>query len=207
MEAHPQAKAREKEPGAGRAPAAFAWGSPEAVLAMTAGIAKGDERAFDRFYAVFFDRLHRYLLYRSGGWEEGVRDALQETMLRVIRHMRPFREGADLWNWLRRIASSALVDQVRKERRRPLPLLRIPESGAAVASDEDPDAALEEILSGCLDALAPEQRALIEGKYFEGSSVAALALQAGVTEKAVESKLARIRKKLKAMILERLDDE
>jgi RNA polymerase sigma factor (sigma-70 family) len=206
MDALPRAESKSPEPGLGRASVVCALGSPDEVLAVTSAIAKGDERAFDRFYAAFFDRLHRYLLLRSGGREEAVRDALQEAMLRVIRYMKPFPDNGALWNWLRRIAASALIDQVRKEQKLPRALTRTPDALEAKPGDEDPDAVLERILSDCLAALSTEERGLVEGKYFEGRSHDAMAIEAGVSPKAVESRLSRIRKKLRSMILERLKD-
>jgi DNA-directed RNA polymerase specialized sigma24 family protein len=42
---------------------------------------------------------------------------------------------------------------------------------------------------------------LIEGKYLEGQTVKELSAQAGLSEKAVESKLLRLRRQLRECIL------
>ena len=73
------------------------------ISGLTRAIQRGDPAAFAQFYGVYFPRLYRYLLVSSGGWEEGVQEALQESMIRVVRHMKPFAAEADLWNWMRRI--------------------------------------------------------------------------------------------------------
>jgi RNA polymerase sigma-70 factor (ECF subfamily) len=172
---------------------------------MTAGIARGDKGAFSRFYEIWFDPLHRYLLVVSGGREEIVADALQDTMMRVIRNARPFDRRDAFWNWLRRVARTALIDQVRKSRKKgaPIPLDAL-ESTAEAEPSEDPTEELKGHLADCLDSIEPGERRLVEGKYYEGKSHAVLAEELDVSSKAIESRLARIRRKLKGMIVERL---
>ena len=183
-------------------------GAGKVLYLMTAAIAKGDDAAFNRFYESYFKRIHHYLLAISGGWEEGAADALQDTMMRVIRYMKPFTDECALWNWLRKIAKSAFIDQTRKRRR--------PDTHASMTSleavpaeeiEDDPSEELKHHLTSSLDLLEPEERRLIEGKYLQGKSYIALAEELGITSKAVESRLARIRKRLKALIMERLSHE
>ena len=52
--------------------------------------------------------------------------------------------------------------------------------------------------------LPPLDRQLIEGKYLHGYTVLELATVAGLTEKAVESRLVRIRRQLAQTVLETL---
>jgi DNA-directed RNA polymerase specialized sigma24 family protein len=55
-----------------------------------------------------------------------------------------------------------------------------------------------------MNALPEESRRLLEAKYYDRKSVRALAVEAGVGEKAMESRLARLRDKLKIEMLNRL---
>ena len=195
--AHPGQEAIEIDP----------W-DPSCIPELTRAIKGGDHAAFERFYGIYFPRLYRYLLVSSGGWEEGVQEALQESMIRVVRHMKPFADEADLWNWLRRIARTALIDQVRRDRKSRR--LTFPMSLADAMELADRDAAedgsieLKHQLHLCLGELEPVERHLVEGKYLEGKSTKLLAAEHGLTPKAVESRLARTRKKLKTLILARL---
>jgi RNA polymerase sigma factor (sigma-70 family) len=66
---------------------------------------------------------------------------------------------------------------------------------------------LEELLTQSLEVLTPGDRALIESKYFRGATVRALAGELQLTEKAVESRLARARRRLREEISKRLRDE
>jgi DNA-directed RNA polymerase specialized sigma24 family protein len=52
--------------------------------------------------------------------------------------------------------------------------------------------------------MPPAERELLEGKYIIGSSVAELAAQAGLTERAVDSRLYRLRRELAARVLQKL---
>jgi RNA polymerase sigma-70 factor (ECF subfamily) len=73
--------------------------------------------------------------------------------------------------------------------------------------DAQTDLRLLGLLESGLEALPFEERRLAEAKYFERRSVRELAEELGLSEKAVESRLGRIRHKLKAAILEGLKRE
>jgi RNA polymerase sigma factor (sigma-70 family) len=55
--------------------------------------------------------------------------------------------------------------------------------------------------------LDPEDRVVLEKKYFEECSVREIAAELGTTEKAVESRLSRVRTKLKESVLKGLNHE
>jgi RNA polymerase sigma factor (sigma-70 family) len=63
---------------------------------------------------------------------------------------------------------------------------------------------LRGLLEESLAKLDPEDRRLLEGKYLEGSSVKDLAELAGLTGKAVESRLLRARRVVREFILRKL---
>ena len=60
------------------------------VASLTAGIRAGDEESFREFHQLYFDRLYQFLLVIARGNEDEARDALQETLLRVVRYARKF---------------------------------------------------------------------------------------------------------------------
>lgn len=179
-------------------------GAAPDIAALTRAMAGGGEDAFRRFYDAYFDRLLRYLLVVTHGDEQAARDALQAALVRVARHVKPFDTEEKFWSWLTVLARSALVDETRKQRR----WLAFLERFSRQAETEDPAAAggePEEKLRGLLAremaALPPEERELIAQKYFQRRSVRDLADARQTTEKAVESKLSRVRRKLKDSIL------
>src|ERR1051326_2156017 len=77
----------------------------------------GDETAYRAFYNAYFDRLSRYLLVVASGNEETMREALQLTLLRVVRHIKAFDDEAAFWSWLTVLGRTAFLDETRKRRR------------------------------------------------------------------------------------------
>jgi RNA polymerase sigma-70 factor (ECF subfamily) len=181
-------------------------GDAERIRGMTARMTNGDEAAFREFYECYCDRLFRYLLVLTRGNEDLARDLLQVTMTKIVRSRREFTNEAQLWNWLAAIARNSFIDALRRTRRAPqlVPLLPddVPEM-PTMATDES-DTPLFDALDRCLVDLGAHERALIEAFYFKGGSHHSVAEQQNTTPKAVESKLARLRQKLRAAILKRL---
>ena len=179
--------------------------APQGLLAMTERMVRGDDEAFNRFYETWFDGLHRYLLILSGGREDIVADALQDAMMRIIRYAKPFDDKAAFWNWLRSVARSAFIDQIRRSGKKggAVPLEAV-DGAVKCGHHEDPSLELKDLLGVCLEDLEPEDRRLVEGKYFLGKNYNDLSREFGISQKAVESRLARIRKRLKGMITTRL---
>lgn len=187
--------------------------APPDIPSLSAGLARGEESAFQDFYALYFDRLLRYLLALSRGREDLARDALQSTLIRVAKHARRFETEAAFWSWLAVLARSALVDEQRKSARYGSFLSRwfahseIHRDAAKAVSEEDTEKRLTDSLELALERLPDDERALAQSKYFDGQSVRDIASALGASEKAVESRLTRLRRKLKDLILEDIAHE
>jgi RNA polymerase sigma-70 factor (ECF subfamily) len=183
---------------------------PLDVAALTRRMVAGDETAYRIFYDAYFDRLWRYLIVVTSGNEDTAREALQATLTRLVRHIRVFSSEPVFWSWLTVLARSALTDQTRK-RRRYLAFLDRFSQHAATANTADDDNRADERLRQLLDhhitSLAADERQLVEAKYFAHRSVRDLAAEMQITEKAVESRLTRIRHKLKSAVLAALKNE
>jgi len=167
---------------------------------------KGDEAAFGEFYERFSGRLFGLLLFLTSGREEIAREILQITIIKVARKFRVFEHEAALWAWLSQIARNALVDYIREQSRLPKPVsIELLDS-----SDNAPEAAEAELLEWLecgLNELDEEERALVESIYFQRRRQRDLAGDSGTTPKAIESKLARIRAKLRQFVLQRIKNE
>ena len=182
---------------------------PPDVPALTARMSCGEEAAFHEFYRLYFNRLLRYLFVVTGGREEMAREALQLAFVRAARHVRRFDSEAAFWNWLAVLARHCVADELRKRNRYQNLLARFFEQRPAVADvpGDDPGERLAELLQDGLAGLPAGERALLERKYFDGEPVRGLAAEWKMTEKAMESHLLRIRRKLKAAMLGRLRNE
>jgi RNA polymerase sigma-70 factor (ECF subfamily) len=175
-----------------------------AIVSLTLRLAAGQEEAFRQFQSLYFDRLYRFLLTVARGDETQAREALQETLLRVARHARRFDDEEAFWNWLAAVARNAARDAGRKERRYSALLARFTQRSRPAAPAPGQEGALAVALEESVGELEPGDRQLIEGKYLDGQSVRELAAQAGLTEKAVESRLLRLRRQLREGILKKL---
>jgi RNA polymerase sigma-70 factor (ECF subfamily) len=178
----------------------------EDVALLTTRLAAGDEAAFRQFHERYFDRLYHFLLVVARGQEHEAREALQQTILRVARHARSFESEQAFWSWLQAIARNVARDAGRKQRRYLALLQRF--SFRARNFTETQISREEEqmrgVLADCLEELNPVDRELIESKYVEGLTVRELAERAGESEKAVESRLLRLRRGLRQRVLEKL---
>jgi RNA polymerase sigma-70 factor (ECF subfamily) len=179
------------------------------IAALTGAMKRGDEEAYRRFCELFLPRLLRYLLVLARGDEESAREVLQQTLVRVARHVRRFHSEAAFWSWLTVLARSAFVDHQRKTLRHRSLLERFfaLRNAPPDASGTDSEGRFEECVRRALTGLAEEDRALIDQKYFGRCSVKEIAARDGATEKSVESRLVRIRRQLKNRILKELNDE
>jgi RNA polymerase sigma-70 factor (ECF subfamily) len=127
----------------------------------------------------------------------------------VARKARRFDDETAFWNWLTVVARSAAIDGGRR-RSRYVAMLRKFALGWRRMLPEPPpnaDAQLHEYLDQALAALAPDDRALVEEKYFSQASVRAIAARRFVTEKSIESRLLRLRRELRERILHSLRHE
>jgi RNA polymerase sigma factor (sigma-70 family) len=182
---------------------------PTDVLTLTARMSRGDEAAFHEFYKLYFNRLLRYLFVVAGGQEEIAHEALQVTFVRMARHVRRFDSESAFWNWLAMLARNCVVDEMRKRNRYQSLLARFFQQRPADADLKsiDADARFSELVQDGLASLPADERALLERKYLNGETVRELADEWQMTEKAMESFLLRVRRKLKSTVLNRLQNE
>jgi RNA polymerase sigma-70 factor, ECF subfamily len=183
---------------------------PLETSALTRRMVAGDETAYRLFYDAYFDRLWRYLIVVTAGNEDAAREALQAALTRVVRHIRIFSSEPVFWSWLTVLARSALTDQTRKHRRYLAFLDRFSQHAtteSANTNDESADERLRQLLNRHIATLSDEERQLVEAKYFAHRSVREIAAELQTTEKTVESRLTRIRQKLKNTVLAELKNE
>jgi RNA polymerase sigma-70 factor (ECF subfamily) len=178
------------------------------IARLTAEMARGNERAYQEFYGLYFDRLLRYLLVVTRN-EEQAREALQATLVRVARYVKEFDSEAAFWSWVTVLARSSAADERRRSRRYLNFLARLFERKQTEGGPTkgEADARLVELLEKNMAGLPEEERELLERKYFEGESVQQIAEQMQVSEKSVESRLSRVRRRLKDEIVEQLRHE
>ncbi len=180
--------------------------TPGGVALLTRQLAAGEEAAFREFHERYFERLYQFLLVVARGQEHEAQEAMQETLLRVARHAREFETEDAFWSWLKVVARSAACDAGRKRQRyrKLLDRFALRWKDHASAASKGEDDCLGTLLEETLNGLPLTDRRLIEGKYLDGETVKELSAQTGLTDKAVESRLVRLRRDLRARILTKL---
>jgi RNA polymerase sigma-70 factor (ECF subfamily) len=182
-------------------------GAPGTATALlTARLAAGEEEAFREFHRLYCDRLYHFLLAVTHGQEQEAQEALQETLLRLLRHRKVFSDEEVFWCWLKAVARNAARDGHRKHRRyfallQDFALRREREPRGTDGGEEN---RLGAVLEESLCELEPADRALIENKYVDGETAREISTASGLSEKAVESRLLRLRRQLRARIIEKL---
>jgi len=169
-----------------------ASGSPDdGTRELTRRLARGDETSWRDFHAGYRRRVRGLLLALWQGPEEALDDLVQETFLRAVRHMRVFGDEHELWCWLGVLARSAAFDAGRKRGRRQRFLERWRREPRAVPP------VTEVGLAAAMGRIPEPEAELLRMKYESGRSVRSIAAELGLSEKAVEGRLGRARRRLR----------
>jgi RNA polymerase sigma-70 factor (ECF subfamily) len=179
---------------------------PDDIRALTLAIRRGDAAAFARFYDLYSFRLYRFLLVLARGDENTAREVCQAAMTKLAKRFEVFDDERMLWAWLCTVAKNTFIDHYRAQRRRDR-FVSLEEMPASIAGADNSTGQLSEILREALAALRPEERELMQAAYVDKRPLQELAGASGLTYKAVESRLARLRRKLKEQLLKNLRHE
>ena len=178
----------------------------EDLASLTRAIKRGDEAAFARFYDLYSLRLYKTLLVLSQGNEEEAREVLQTVLLKLSKRFQVFDDEGRLWAWLRQVARNAFLDLCRARGRAP-DFISLEAMGAEPPGTGPAEHFLCASLRKALDELPPADRELLRAAYVDGQSLGEIAGETGQTYKAIESRLGRLRRKLKIGILTHLRHE
>lgn len=178
-------------------------GSPE-VRALTLSVRRGDAEAFSRFYDLYSFRVYKFLLVLSRGEESRAREVCQAVFIKLAKRFEEFDDECKLWRWLCTIAKNTFIDdcRVRQRGQRFVPL----EEWSAELDGDSPSQ-LSELLPEALTSLTPDERELLQAAYVDERPLQELADASHQTSKAVQSRLARLRRKLKEELLKNLRHE
>ena len=160
------------------------------VNELVAGAQKGDARAFEGIYELYFTRIYRYLLLKVGDVATA-EDLTEDVFVKVLESIRSFQwKGYPFSSWLFRIAHNAVIDHVRKRTRQPAePLEQAAESPSREFSVED-QVELKLTMAQVKDAmkhLTQSQRDVVTLRLVAGLSLAETAMAVGKKENAVKA--------------------
>jgi RNA polymerase sigma-70 factor (ECF subfamily) len=160
-------------------------------------IAAKDRAAFEVLYRRYAQRLQRYLsrLIQS---PEVTEEVLDDVMLVVWQSAERFNHTSRVSTWIFGIAHhKALKARARLSSRAP----EAPVSGREAASEEGPEDAtmrgeLDRLLARGLDALSPEQRAVVELTFYHGCSYQEIAEVTRAPVNTVKTRMFHARRRL-----------
>jgi RNA polymerase sigma-70 factor (ECF subfamily) len=159
------------------------------MLARSAS--EGDRAAFDEIVRRYGRPLTEFAVSRAGTYEDA-EDAVQETFLRVYRHMSSYDPQYSLKNWLFTITYRCLISLYRKNvpvrlRKEPLDSIDISSKQRESELDWLWDAARE---------MKPEMHSCLWLRYKQGMPIPEIAEVMNKTENTIRVMLHRARKRL-----------
>ena len=176
------------------------------VRALTLAVRHGDAPAFSRFYDLYSFRVYRFLLVLVRGDENEARDLCQSVFVKLAKRMEVFDDEQRLWVWLSKVAKNTFIDRYRaRQRQGQFPSLDQLPSG--LEAETAVTYQFSEALHHALASLSAEESELVQVAYVDERPLQELAEASGQSYKALESRLARLRQKLKQQMLKSLRDE
>jgi RNA polymerase sigma factor (sigma-70 family) len=166
------------------------------VVSLTRGLTRCDEAAWRDFHACYFPLLKSMAVAR-GIPDCEASEIVQRVYLRVLRHAKVFHKNSDLEAWLACLTRCEAVDTFRRVHRRTWLGERFQQWQDLRRSTP---AEMDERLETAMLALDEEDRRLLTRHYVDGWTQDELAAEQCVSTKAVESKLARLRRRLRGLM-------
>ena len=174
------------------------------IAAALSRIPAGDRAAMQTVYRLTSAKLFGVCL-RILGERGEAEDVLQEVYVTVWRKAADFDVGrASPMTWLIAIARNRSIDRLRASRqiRNMNPIdAAVDIADATVGADDAMESMQEHArLHGCLDGLAPHERAALRGAFFDGSTYEDLATRMKVPLGTMKSWIRRAMIKLKTCL-------
>jgi RNA polymerase sigma-70 factor (ECF subfamily) len=174
----------------------------------------GKTEAYGVLVRRYQDRLYPTVL-RLAGCAEDAQDVLQEAFLRGYEKLGKFHGDSSFYTWIYRIAVNIALSGRR--RRRPVSRLSEGRNGEPAEPPVDPrdnDPSLpmerverERIIQDALNLLAPDHRAVIVMKEFDGLRYEEIGAMLGIPVGTVRSRLHRARCELRERLSVLIDEE
>jgi len=149
---------------------------------------QGDREAFAQLYEEYFDRIYRYIAFKTGDRVEA-EDMTQQVFLNALDAISSFKwKGISFSAWLYRIAHNLVVDYLRKKPKRAATLV----SESPAGSDGNPQLMaehsldIERLLSAC-QRLTEPQRQVISLRFAGELPIAEVARIMGKSQGAVKA--------------------
>jgi RNA polymerase sigma-70 factor (ECF subfamily) len=170
---------------------------------LVAAAQAGDRRALDQLLRREQPRIHT-LCRRMTGNDTDALDAAQDALIAIVRGLPRYDGRAAFSTWAYRVATNACLDELRRRKRRPVPvddtaLSTRPSAAADVGEQVTQRSALDDALA----TLSPEFRAPLVLRDVLGLDYHAIAETLEIPPGTVRSRIARARGQLADLLAER----
>jgi len=166
---------------------------------------RGDESAFDAFFAEYFPRVYRFARVRLTGDDDAAEEVTQATLIRALARIGTYRGEAAIFVWLCSFCRHEIAAWFERSGR--AVQVSLSEDSAdtrailgalAALSGDDPEREYERrelsrLVHVALDHLPGRYREALVGRYLEGASVDEIGRRLDLGYKAAESLLTRAR--------------
>ncbi len=160
-----------------------------------------DENTLMSTYRDTVGPLYAFVSGRCGGDRSLAEDITQETWLRAVNSWRRKGLPDEPLAWLVTVARNLIINNFRRVQ--PLPLDSLPpgwEPGVLDNGFEIDTPEVAALVNWGLSQLSPRQAKLLEAFHLNGRKVAEIAVETGLSERAIEGRLRRARLKLRQHI-------
>lgn len=151
-----------------------------------------DEGAFHVLASRYYERAVGIASERLGA-ADAAQDAVQETLIRIVRHRRRYNPARPFAPWFFAVLRHVCADLQRRERRR----RRTLDEFAAAASVPETDNAAWEFVADLTVGLAPADSELLALRYTEELSLGQIARHLDCSLEAAKKRLQRLLKRLR----------
>ena len=158
---------------------------------------KGDERAFAAIFDRYHQRLYRYCLAIVGDSQDA-QDALQDTIVKVLKALPGEERRIQLKPWLYRIAHNESIELLRRRRETRQLDPELEAVGSGLAEEAESRERLRRLLSD-LDELPERQRAVLVMRELAGLDFAEIGTALGTSPAVARQTLYEARLGLRQM--------
>lgn len=167
------------------------------IKSLTQAMTRLDESAWESFYKQYHHRLLSYHLKLCYGDFSLASDVIQETLLRIVRHIKVFKNEKDFWRWLACLSRCSCMDAGRSRTSYSRLLEKwshhLETNKQSNVEVEDSDTFIEEFMT----SLSNDEQYLFHLRYWNGLTIKELASTLSKSEKSIEYQLSNLRKKAK----------
>ena len=138
-----------------------------AIGSLVARSACGDFEAFGELYAMYLDRIYRYVFYQVKD-KMTAEDLTEEIFMKAWRAIGSYKgKERTFSSWLYRIAHNHVIDNLRARRQNPSLDMETATRSSDPAREAERNLAEQEILL-LISCLPPQQKEVIILKFIEG---------------------------------------